>query len=169
MKKEERQQVINNLFSSNNNEVKQSLSIIREKGDNIMLKAVTELFNYIDDEEIISEIFLLLSELKKEDSVVVLSEAVEKSKINTKKLIEACWMTGLNFAEFINIFINAFVSQNLDVSIEAYTLITTTDFRGVEINKIQEAINLLEKKTENIRSEKKQLATDIVHILSSHI
>lgn len=160
------QTIISNLESSDESIVLKTIKKIHESGNSAYLPKLIEILSQSQNDEIKKEIVKLLSEIKHRDAVPVLIEAIQ-DKNNTENLqllVSACWENGLDYSNYLSLFIDLVIERDFMVSFEAHTVIMnmsgkiSQEIVDKESHKIKRAI--LE-----IDESKKQLLHDLLDFL----
>lgn len=98
-----------------------------------------------ESDSVRAAIYTLLNQLKDKRAVTYLADAISDKKLNSvrKKLVEACWQNGLNFAPFLPLFIDLLIHETDEIAFEAFTLIENMEYMPgdsvlkAEIQKLQ--------------------------------
>ncbi|MCA1760152.1 MAG: hypothetical protein LC658_10320 [Bacteroidales bacterium] len=114
-----------NLFSANTATVIATLNTLKEKGNNAYLPLLFDLLNSNPEAEIEQEIIFILYNLKIKDAVPVLVEAIQNPKYLPirKKLTAACWENGLDYKNYLPVFVDLVVNEDWETGFEAFTVI----------------------------------------------
>ena len=114
-----------NLFSANTATVITALNTLKEKGNNAYLPLLFDLLNSNPEAEIEQEIIFILYNLKIKDAVPVLVEALQNSKYLPirKKITSACWENGLDYRNYLPVFVDLVINEDWETGFEAFTVI----------------------------------------------
>lgn len=114
-----------NLFSANNEMVVSAIHAIKERGNKQYLPILFDVLNAGPDPEIESEIAKLLGTVKDKTAVNTFMRAVEDPgyKSIRKKILTACWQNGLDYSNFVPVFIDLVVAEDWEVAFEAFTVV----------------------------------------------
>jgi len=114
-----------NLFSANTATVTATLNTLKEKGNNAYLPLLFDLLNSNPEAEIEQEIIFILYNLKIIDAVPVLVEALQNPKYLPirKKLTAACWQNGLDYKNYLPVFVDMVINEDWETGFEAFTVI----------------------------------------------
>jgi hypothetical protein len=169
MEKTVKQKIMENLFSPEENIVLESLEKVKNDGDQLMLKAILELMISSKSENVQNKIFEILSILKDIKSPKTIIEAIKNPKYNSyfKKIATTIWMSGLDYGEYLDIFVEKFISEELYTAFEAFTIIENTDYPGISDEMFDIMISKLENSKDKISEEKKQLYFDLFNIIET--
>lgn len=114
-----------NLFSTNTKTVISALNKVKEKGNSLYLTILFDLLNSNPEKEIEDEIKTILATVKNKDSVVNFMQAIEDKKYRSiqKSILEACWQNGLDFSEYLPVFVDKVITEDWEIAFEAFTII----------------------------------------------
>lgn len=114
-----------NLFSANTATVIATLNTLKEKGNNAYLPLLFDLLNSNPEPEIEQEIIFILYNLKIKDAVPVMVEALQNQKYLPirKKLTAACWENGLDYKNYLPVFVDLVINEDWETGFEAFTVI----------------------------------------------
>lgn len=114
-----------NLFSANTEVVISALNTLKEKGTSAYLPLLFDLLNSNPEAAVEKEILFILENLKMKDAVPFIAEALQNQKYLPirKKLTTACWENGLDFKEYLPVFVDLVISADWETSFEAFTVI----------------------------------------------
>lgn len=114
-----------NLFSANTTTVVSTLNTLKERGNTAYLPLLFDLLNSNPEPEIEKEIIFILYNLKTKEAAPVLVEALQNQKYMPirKKLVAACWENGLDYKNYLPVFVALVVNEDWDTGFEAFTVI----------------------------------------------
>ena len=118
-------EIINNLKSGKESLVLSSIEEIREHGNADILPTLISLFFSDNSNECRLSALRVLNDLKDPLSVPVIAEALNtfRGKSGFHSLVASCWQNGLDFSPYLNLFADLMISEDLQVAIEAYSVI----------------------------------------------
>lgn len=118
------------LFSANIEVIKSAIQKISDEGNRLYLPLLFDLLNTMPEHEVEVEIIKLLGSVKDKDSVNSFMRAIEDAKYKAirKTLVSACWQNGLDFSNFMPVFIDLIIKDEWDVAFEAFTLIDNLEY-----------------------------------------
>jgi hypothetical protein len=150
------------LFSADVEVVKQAIEKISIDGNPLYLPLLFDLLNTMPEHEVELEIIKLLGSVKDKESVNSFMRAIENEKYKTirKTLISACWQNGLDFSNFVPVFIDLVINNEWEVAFEAFTLIDNLEYLPNE-----DILNVSKQKIE----DELPLATDQVKYFLTEI
>ena len=155
-----------NLFSANTATVLAALNSLKEKGNKAYLPPLFDLLNSSPEPEIETEILFILNNLKIKDAVPVLVEALQNSKYLPirKKLTTTCWENGLDYKNYLPVFVDLVIQENWDTGFEAFTVIENMEsFPEQEIVEI--AKNKIYDALKNAGEQKKYFLHEILTLI----
>lgn len=119
-----------NLFSANTAVVISALNTLKEKGNSAYLPLLFDLLNSNPEETIENEILFILENLKMKDAVPYITEALQNEKYLPirKKLTTACWENGLDYSNYLPVFVDLVINEKWETSFEAFTVIDNMEF-----------------------------------------
>lgn len=122
-------QIKTDLFASNTERVLSAITRIKEKGNKLYLTMLFELLASQPEDEVEKEIQKLLGTIKSEDTVPFFAEALENEKFKPiqKTILTACWQNGLDFANYLPLFVEIVISEQWETAFEAFTVIENMD------------------------------------------
>ncbi len=124
------------LFSSSTETTVTAIQSLRESGDKDYLPILFDLLITKPVPEVEKEILNLLANLKDQETIPVLTEALqtEKYKSIRKELTSVCWQNGLDFSPSMEVFIDLIIREEWSIAFEAFTVIENFEqFPPVEI------------------------------------
>jgi hypothetical protein len=118
------------LFSADVEVVKSAIEKISIEGNRLYLPLLFDLLNSMPEHEVEVEIIKLLGSVKDKESVNSFMRAIEDAKYKTirKTLVSACWQNGLDFSNFMPVFIDLIINDEWEVAFEAFTLIDNLEY-----------------------------------------
>ncbi|MCY1719313.1 HEAT repeat domain-containing protein [Prolixibacteraceae bacterium Z1-6] len=119
------QETKNRLFSGNQTEVIAAINTIKDTGNKEYLPVLFELLLSQPEEEIKKEILLLLGTIKDKQAIPVFIEALKEEKFIPlrKDILTSCWQNGMDYGNYIDIFVELVVDGEWDIAFEAFTVI----------------------------------------------
>jgi len=119
------QEILNNLKSTDTDFVLETIEKIRESGNRLIMEGIVDLLHNTQIPEIKKSILNLLSELKNKESIPLLLEAIKNEKYlaERKELVACCWQNGLNYNEYLPVFIDLVINHSFLIAFEAFTVI----------------------------------------------
>lgn len=142
------EQIKRDLFSTDTKVVISAIEQIKHKGNRLYIPILFDLLNSSPEPEIELEIKNLLATVKDKEVTNSFMRALEDEKYTAirKSILVACWQNGLDFSNFMPVFIDLIVSEEWEVAFEAFTVLDNLEFVpskeiiAVSEDKIQKAI-----------------------------
>ena len=116
------------LRSGNRRSILEAIREIRRESNVSILPELFGLLLDQEDEEIIRAASSLLNDLKIQDAVPVICEAIsnpEYGPISTL-LVSACWQNGLSYAKYADTFVKVAIEGSYEAAIEAFSVLEET-------------------------------------------
>lgn len=166
--KNERGRLLNNLKSDNPEIVLQTIEEIRESGDSSLFSGLLDLLHNSDIQEIRKHILTLFSELKSTDTIPLMMEAIQNKKYagELKELLTCCWQNGLNYSQYLPVFIDLVINEEFLVSFEAFTVIENMYGRMNEVLVAQQ-VTKLNNSLESANEQKRYLLKELTSIIQN--
>jgi hypothetical protein len=136
------------LYSARNADVIAALKMLKENGDVNILPLLFNVLQTNHEQEVQDEIIYILNNLKIKAAAPVIANALSDPDYLSirKTLTSACWQNGLDYKEFLPVFVDLVVQEDWETGFEAFTVIENmTGFPSEEIlenerNKIHAAL-----------------------------
>jgi len=159
------QEIINKLSSSNENEIIETIKLLRKVGNNVLLYQTFITFQNNSSQQIKDEIFRLWCDLQLQESVDVIIDVIEKNEFADikREVISSCWQSKLEFKDLVP-FINTVINDDFETAIEAFTVIDNNAFQVSKAN-LTEHIQQLKSAFATISEDKKELVKQIIVML----
>lgn len=160
--------ILKGLQSSDSTKVIETLEELRVSGKVSDIPFLIELLHLTQDPEIRSKIIDLLANLKETDSIPLIIEAIQNQKYapELKELVASCWENGLDYSNYLSLFVDLLIENDFLVAFEAYTVIVNITAK-IDQAKIDVEIDRLGQAMQTATDEKKALMLDVVDFLSS--
>lgn len=160
-------EIIKNLRSENSSIIIDTLKYIIKEGNKDILNEVIDLLNKTDETVVRDETINIIENLKDQDSVPIIIDAIENSdyKDILTILVSSCWKNGLNFSQYITSFIEIFIQSEFLLAFEAFTVIDNFDYIDPQL--ASTCILRLESCIEDITEDKKALYYELIDIMSN--
>ncbi|MCF8358053.1 MAG: hypothetical protein K9H26_04795 [Prolixibacteraceae bacterium] len=162
--------IANNLKSDNYELISKSLESIKKSGSVDYLPLLFEALHKTPFEEIKNLVTKILSQLKSSESVPYFINALNNEKYENEReiLIKSCWENGLDYSDYIPVFVNIMTKGNYMESLESLTLIENSEFKisEKEYKKISRQIL---KSMDNLPNNHKKLLDEAIKVLESKI
>ncbi|QGY45512.1 hypothetical protein GM418_18100 [Maribellus comscasis] len=118
------------LFSTNQATVIAAIQKISVQGNKLYIPILLDLLLSNREEEIEKEITKLLGNVKAKTTVPIFIEALENKKyIPIKKaILTACWQNGLDYHDYLPVFVNIVINDNWENAFEAFTVVDNLEY-----------------------------------------
>ncbi|MDX8339235.1 HEAT repeat domain-containing protein [Draconibacterium sp. IB214405] len=126
------------LFSAETDKVLAAINTLKEKGNKDYLPILFELMLTDNDAQIEKELQKLLGTIKDKETIPVFINALQEDKYKSirKKVLTVCWQNGLDYSEYIEVFVNLIISEEWETAFEAFTVIENMEhFPSPEVMK----------------------------------
>jgi hypothetical protein len=121
--------LVEKLFSRNTEVILQTLHSIRVQGSSEIVPHLIELLNHAQSREIDLAIIGLLNDLKQKSVRIEIIRALKNQKYEKihQVLLASCWQSGLDYSEYLDFFVDIFISGSFEIAFEAYTVIESME------------------------------------------
>ena len=150
MKKDKIDPIIKDKLSSLDTKVVISaINSIKEKGNKLYLPLLFDLLNSKPMKEVQDVIINLLETIKDKGAVESFINAIENEHYKPiwKLILAASWQNGLDFSDYLPVFIDKIINEEWEIAFEAFTV--TDNFEYFPKQKITDESR---KKIENVLS-----------------
>jgi len=160
---------IQSLRSGNRSAILTTLKELMTDGNVSILPDLIDLLLDHEDEQITGEISSLLNDLKDQDAVPFLSEAIGNPTY-TKVLailVSACWQNGLSYGKYIHTFVEVVISGEYNAAIEAFTVIEEA-IGEMEKDNRDQLVSSLKSRLKEVDEQKKPLLSELVKVVTNY-
>ncbi len=164
----EHKNILRGLESSDSLKVIETLEELRVSGRVSDIPVLIELLHLTQDPEVKKKIAGLFANLKESDSIPLIIEAIQNQKYapELKELVASCWENGLDYSNYLSLFVELLIENEFLIAFEAYTVIMNMTAQ-IDQRKIDIEINLLDKAIQSAPEDKKVLMLDVIDFLPS--
>jgi hypothetical protein len=157
------QKIKENLFSTQTGVVISAINSIKEKGNKLYIPMLFDLLNSNPEKEITDEINKLLSTVKDKETAESFINAVgdEKYKSIRKEILTTCWQNGLDFSNYLPVFVDIVINDDWENAFEAFTIIDNMESLP-EQKTVDKAIAKIEAAMENATEQKAYFLNEIL-------
>lgn len=144
--------------------------------DTYTQKHVISLLNYLveldekEEKQTINAITKVLSFCTKEfvkEPIIETLKSIKSSTATKASLLAVCWESGLNYTDYLDVFVNELIQNNEIVAIEAYTMIMEITAVSPKVKQAIELIHQTDQK--NYSSAHRIIINDsLQHLISLH-
>ncbi|HRW62012.1 MAG TPA: hypothetical protein P5132_00920 [Bacteroidales bacterium] len=160
-------EIIKNIKSGNKDLILEALKVVEQNGNSEILKHMLILYKETTVDVLREKIIKILDNLKNQDCAPVLAESIHNtsSKEELFYLVSACWKNGLNYHDYLEIFVNIFIVSDFNLAFEAFTVIDNMD----EVNDVmaQKCVNSLQKEFSKLKQDKQALGKELIQIINN--
>ncbi len=144
----------------------QTLKEVKMEGNHSLIPYLVLILNENDSPDIQNRILDILNNLNAQAAAPYLIEAIQNTGDNRvlNYLISACWKNGLDYSEFIDVFVDLFIQHDFDIALEAFTVIENTT-KHVENSEIDRTIQHIKNHLKNLGREKQALIKELLYML----
>ncbi|KPK84323.1 MAG: hypothetical protein AMS27_10240 [Bacteroides sp. SM23_62_1] len=160
-------EIVKRLRSDKQNLVLTTIYQLRNKvWSAIYIPEIIDIACKTKDDEVRRELFLFLSDMKDASGIPYIIEALKDRQYRSiwNEIISACWQSGLNFSGYLDTFIQIFLKEDYLTSLEAFSVIEQS-IHYLEDSRIEHYRNILMSALEEIKDEKKPLASELINIM----
>jgi hypothetical protein len=158
--------IIDRLNSGNNLTILETIRILREIGNSFYIPDIVAVLKNTKNKDVQTSITNFLFELKDNDSAAKLVDEIKdlKNRECLNILVPACWENGLNYNQFLSVFVDLVISQDFQVAFDAFTVIENMqiDFDPVEV---AVSVQLLKDNLNKVDHLKKLLFAQLIDLL----
>lgn len=160
--------ILEGLQSADSLKVIETLEELRVSGKVSDIPFLVELLHLTQNPEIKSKIIDLFANLKESDAIPLIVEAIQNQKYapELKELVASCWENGLDYSNYLTLFVDLLIDSEFLVAFEAYTVIVNMT-ATIDQAKIDIEIDRLEEAMKTATDEKKALMLDVIDFLPS--
>lgn len=160
--------ILAGLQSADSLKVIETLEELRVSGKVSDIPLLIELLHLSSNPEIKSKITDLFANLKESDAIPLIVEAIQNQKYSPelKELVACCWENGLDYSNYLTLFVDLLIDSEFLVAFEAYTVIVNMTAK-IDQTKIDIEIDRLEEAMKTTSDQKKALMLDVIDFLPS--
>jgi hypothetical protein len=167
-KHDEHKNILKGLQSSDSLKVIETLEELRTTGKVSDIPLLLEMLHVSRNPDVKAKITDLFANLKESDAIPLIMEAIKSQRFapELKDLLATCWENGLDYSEYLSLFIELMIETEFQVALEAYTVIMNMTSR-IEQQKIDREMERLEIALKGEQEQKRQLYLDVIDFLPS--
>lgn len=165
---DEHRNILKGLESANSLKVIETIEELRVSGRATDIPLLVELLHLTQNPEIKTKITDLFANLKESNTIPLIVEAIQNQKYapELKELVACCWENGLDYSNYLNLFVGLMIDNEFEVAFEAYTVIMNLENK-IDQRIIDQEIDLMEKALPLASEQKRQLMLDVIDFLPS--
>lgn len=160
--------ILRGLESTDSLKIIETLEELRVSGHVSDIPVLIELLHLSQNPGIKTKITDLFANLKESDAIPLIIEAIQNQKYSPelKELIASCWENGLDYSNYLSLFVDLLIDNDFLIAFEAYTVIMNMTAQ-IDQAKIDIEIDKLEQASKNTPENKKVLMLDVIDFLPS--
>ena len=160
--------ILKGLESADSLKVIDTIEELRNSGKASDIPLLVELLHLTQNPEIKSKITGLFANLKESDTIPQIIEAIQNQKYSPelKELVACCWENGLDYSNYLSLFVGLLIDNEFEIAFEAYTVIMNLETQ-IDQQIIDQEIDLLEQALSSAPEQKRQLMLDVIDFLPS--
>ncbi len=160
--------ILKGLESADSLKVIDTIEELRNSGRASDIPLLVELLHLTQNPEIKSKITGLFANLKESDTIPLIIGAIQNQKYapELKELVACCWENGLDYSNYLSLFVGLLIDNEFAIAFEAYTVIMNLETR-IDHKIIDQEIDLLERALSSAPEQKRQLMLDVIDFLPS--
>ncbi len=164
----EHRNILKGLESADSLRVIETIEELRNSGKATDIPLLVELLHLTQNPEIKSKITGLFANLKESNTIPQIIEAIQNQKYapEMKELVACCWENGLDYSNYLSLFVGLLIDNEFEIAFEAYTVIMNLETR-IDQQIIDQEIDLLEQALSSAPEQKRQLMLDVIDFLPS--
>lgn len=119
------EEIRKNLFSGNTDIIEKTLNDIKQNGVIEIVPILLDFHLLQSNSEFKTKVFQIISDIKSNKVAEVLIDSLSKPKYKTirKDIVSICWQSRFDYTKFLETFLDIFIFDELETSIEAYTVL----------------------------------------------
>ena len=160
--------LLKGLQSEDSLRVIETLEDLKVSGKASDVPMLIELLHMTQNAEIKSKINSLFANLKEREAVPLIIEAIQNQKYapERKELLACCWENGLDYSNYLTLFVDLLIKSDFIIAFEAYTVIVNMT-ENIDQEKINTEIERLEQAIQGTTDQKIELMREVVDFLPS--
>lgn len=164
----EHSKLLKRLQSANSETVIETIEELRASGKTTDVPVLLDLLLANNDTVVRSKIVALFSNLKDANAIPYLIGAIQDPKFSSvlKELVSTCWENGLDYGNYLPVFVDLLIVGDFMVAFEAYTVITNMT-QTIDQAIIDAEIDRIDQAMKSVNSDKKSLMLDVIDFLPS--
>jgi hypothetical protein len=148
----------------------QTLKEVKTEGNYSLIPYLIGILKDTNNPDVEKRVVDILNNINIQASAPFIAESIQKTK--EKRLLEilisACWKNGLDYSDFIEVFIDKFLEMDFHIALEAFTVIENATSH-VDQERTKKIIAYLKENHNQISNDKKPLFTELIFTLENRI
>ncbi len=161
--------ILAGLKSGKEDTILSAIEDIRIHGNIDIFPELLSLISENTSETIVNSAIRVLNDLKEPGVVPLIAESLNsfKGNPNLRLLVASCWQNGLDFSPYLTLFVDLALSEEIEVAIEAYSVIEE-NIHNLDINEKKKLAELIKHKAQTSSNECKiKLLLELVYSLNA--
>ncbi len=152
-------EIIKDLSASDTSIVLDAIKRSRANGNQIVFKTLLNVLKETDEPQVEAAIIQFLFDLKDNESVDVLIEAIQDASMNYYRsfLISSFWQAAIDGSDHLDVFVKAAIEGDYMVTLEALTVIENFDAAYSEHELLEYEADIQEASEKEENADKKAL------------
>jgi len=159
------------LKSEKINEIEKGIKLANTKGTIDEVSLICKLLVHPKKDIFETSVIELLSSIKIKESNQEIIESLQsfiEQKLDLRALVQVCWQSQLDFTQYLDLFVDIFISEDYLTSIESFTVVENIlsdysykeDFLIEQVDKIKDNLSKMDE-------QKLLLAKELLLVLES--
>ncbi len=160
-------EIKNELFSAKEEVVIAALEKISAHGNKLYIPVLFDLLLTKPGNEVTNEVLKLLSTVKAKETVTLFADALQNEKYKSirKNILTTCWQNGLDYHDYLPVFVTIVIEDDWETAFEAFTVIDNLEFLPEE-NIIEQSKHIIAGAIKNIPENKEYFLNEILAKIS---
>jgi len=118
------------LLSDNSTRVLAAVELLKSRGNSLYIPVLFDVLLNGDDPEVLVATIDLLATIKDKTAVNAFVRGIETKKYAPihKIILSCCWQNGLDFSNFLPVFIDIILKADWETAFEAFTVIDNLEY-----------------------------------------
>jgi hypothetical protein len=157
--------IVDELNSKQTADIIKALRKLRKSGKVSYLPFIFAVFESNSDELLFSELEMFLCDIKDSKAIPYFLERIKAEKAGLKQIVTACWSSGIDYSAHLEDFIELFLNSDLEVALEAYSVIEEWGVLSREEDQ-QKAVLKLKASSQDLERTKRAMAETLIVMLT---
>jgi hypothetical protein len=160
--------VLQDLKSSNEETVLDIVEFLRVEGSCFLIPEVMKVLRENENERVKKAIIRFLTDLKEQDCVPYMIDALRQSKSveEMQEILSYMWQSRLDYSEYFNYLVDLIIDNNYFTAFEAFTIIENSVHQPSNFDK-SITIDRIKKAMKTVGKDKQTLLTELITVIKS--
>ncbi len=160
----EQQQIIKELYSTDEIIVHKAIKNLRDKGGLFVIKPLMEIYFSTSSQEVSAAAFGIVRDLKESKAGIIITENILQYKANNRisDFISALWQSAIKF-DNLEVFVELFVIGDDRTSLEAVTLIQQNGYLLNDESR-KHCLDIIKSEIGELSEFKRALVVDLLEV-----